>query len=304
MPNSLLCIPGPTGAGKTSAAIAIAQALGGEVVNFDSRQVYEDFPVITAQPSDEERAACPHLLYGFLPTEQKMSAAAYTDLALETIAEVRSRGKLPILVGGTGLYLRSVLQPLAPIPPIPDDIRQRIQQDCEERGPNLLHGDLRKIDPTLADRLHPNDRQRIMRGLEVFEATGKPLSVWHEETADARDFKTLKMGVGMPLPELTPYLYKRIDVMLELGAIDEARKAMTKNSNPKAPGWSGIGCAELFAYLKGDIDLEATKQLWGKNTRAYAKRQLTWFNADKQIYWFHPGRHAEMIQQAKIFFGL
>ncbi|NJB66633.1 tRNA dimethylallyltransferase [Desulfobaculum xiamenense] len=303
MSTPILCIPGPTGAGKTSAAIALALALGGEVVNFDSRQVYEDFPIITAQPSAEERAQCPHLLYGFLSTDAKMSASAYADMALATIAEVRSRGHLPILVGGTGLYLGALLRPLADVPPIPEDIRERIREACEVRGPNPLHAELRRVDPVLAERLHPNDRQRIMRGLEVFEATGRPLSLWQADTAAARDFKCLKLGVGMPLPELTPFLYRRIDLMLEAGAIEEARCAMGRNDDPKAPGWSGIGCAELLAHLHGEIDLEEAKALWGRNTRAYAKRQLTWFNADPQIRWFRPGEHEAMIHAASEFFG-
>jgi len=303
MTTQLLCIPGPTGAGKTSAAISLAQALDGEVINFDSRQVYRDFPVITAQPSEEERAGCPHLLYGFLPTEEKMSAAAYTELALKTIEEVASRGKLPILVGGTGLYMRSVLRPLADIPAIPEDIRRDVQEDCERRGPNALHKDLEKLDPVLAARLHPNDRQRIMRGIEVARGTGKPLSVWQTETVEERDFQVLKQGVGLPLPELTPYLNKRIDVMLEAGAMQEAESAMENNADPKAPGWSGIGCAELLAYLQGRLKYEDALYLWQKNTRAYAKRQLTWFRADKEIHWYRPHLHQDMIDQARAFFG-
>jgi len=295
----LLCIPGPTAAGKTGAGIALARALGGEVVNFDSRQVYEDFPIVTAQPSAEERAACPHLLYGFLPTHESLGAAAYADLLIETITEVRARGRVPILVGGTGLYLKALTQPLAPIPKIPEEIRRRIQEACDRLGPNALHRDLAQVDKPLAERLHPNDRQRIMRGLEVYEATQKPLSCWHAETAETRDFHAVKLGVGIPLPELTPYLYKRIDVMLDAGALDEARLAMKKNADREAPGWSGIGCAELFAHLAGEIDLEECKRLWGKNTRAYAKRQLTWFNADKDITWFRPGEHEKMIEAAR-----
>ncbi|MBU1001298.1 MAG: tRNA (adenosine(37)-N6)-dimethylallyltransferase MiaA [Proteobacteria bacterium] len=299
MSYPLLSIPGPTAAGKTGAAIALACELDGEVINFDSRQVYEDFPIITAQPSSEERAQCPHRLYGFMQTHQSLGAAAYADLLLETIAEVRSRGKLPILVGGTGLYLKALLQPLAPIPPIPEAVRKKIQEACEKLGPGRLHSDLAKVDPPLAERLHPNDRQRIMRGLEVYEATKKPLSCWHAETVETRDFHAVKLGVGLTLDELTPYLYKRIEVMLDLGAMDEARAAMEKNNDRNAPGWSGIGCAELFAYLKEEIDLAECKAMWGKNTRAYAKRQLTWFNADKEIQWFRPGEHWKMLAAAR-----
>lgn len=302
MATDLLCVPGPTGAGKTGAGIALAKALDGEVINFDSRQIYKDFPIITAQPSVEEQAQCPHLLYGFAGTDVNFGAAAFSELALQAIDDVRKRGKLPILVGGTGLYLNAILRPLAPIPDIPDDIRFGIREECERIGPNPLHERLTATDPRLAARLHPNDKQRIMRGLEVYAATGKPLSDWHAETAEARDFHVLKMGVGMELPDLTPFLYKRIEIMLEAGAVDEAREAMRINDNRKAPGWTGIGCAELYSYLKGEIDMEECKSLWGKNTRAYAKRQWTWFRSDKEIYWFEPGEHAAMIEEACRFF--
>lgn len=296
MGTKIVCVVGPTAAGKTGAGIALARELGGEVVNFDSRQVYEDFPIITAQPSEEERAACPHLLYCFLPTHKALGAAAYGDLLMAAIAEVRSRGKLPILVGGTGLYLKALLSPLAPIPDIPEPIRKKIQEACELHGPNKLHRELAAVDPALAARLHPNDRQRIMRGLEVYEATAKPLSCWHAETHGTRDLTPFKLGVGVPLPELTPHLYKRIDLMLEAGALDEARAAMERNADPDAPGWSGIGCAELHAYLRGDMDMDGCKRLWGKNTRAYAKRQLTWFKADKDVAWFRPGEDEAMLK--------
>lgn len=297
----LVCIPGPTGAGKTGAGIALARELGGEVVNFDSRQIYTDFPVITAQPSDEERAQCPHLLYGFLPTERAMTAAAFADLALEAIAEVRSRGALPILVGGTGMYLRWILTPMAPIPDVDDDVRRAVREDCAERGPAALHADLAARDPELAERLHPNDRQRIMRGLEVVLSSGTPLSQWHKLTPPPRDFDVLKLGVGVDLDELTPHLFRRIDLMLAAGALDEARAAMEKNADPAAPGWSGIGCAELLAHLRGEIDLDECKRQWGANTRAYAKRQLTWFRADKAVRWYRPGEHAAMLDACRAF---
>lgn len=301
MSVAVLCVVGPTAAGKTGAGVALARALGGEVLNFDSRQVYEDFPIITAQPSAEERAACPHLLYGFLPTSRSLGAAAYADLLLETMAEVRGRGALPVLVGGTGLYLKALLQPLAPIPPIPEKVRRRVLEACERLGPPGLHRELATVDPALAARLHPNDRQRIMRGLEVYEGTGKPLSCWHAETAEVRDIRALKIGVGMPLPELTPRLFARIDVMLAAGALDEGRAAMERNADPDAPGWSGIGCAEVLAHLRGELDLEECKRLWGRNTRAYAKRQLTWFRADPDVAWFRPGEHEAMLALAREF---
>jgi len=303
MTAALICVPGPTGAGKTGAGIALAEALGGEVVNFDSRQLYADFPVITAQPTPGERARCPHLLYGLLGLTETMTAAVYAELALETVAGVRARGRVPILVGGTGLYLRWLLQPMAPIPDIPEAVRQGVREDCARRGAPALHADLAGMDPALAARLHPNDSQRVMRGVEVFLASGRPLSEWQALTPPPRDLRVLKLGVGLDLEELTPHLLRRIGLMLDAGALDEARAAMAVCADPAAPGWTGIGCAECLAHLRGELDLEQCIRRWGANTRAYAKRQLTWFRADADIAWHRPGEHAAMLAAARRFLG-
>lgn len=304
MTTALICVPGPTGAGKTGAGIALAEALGGEVVNFDSRQLYADFPVITAQPTPGERARCPHLLYGLLGLTQTMTAAAYAELALETVAGVRARGRVPILVGGTGLYLRWLLQPMAPIPDIPEAVRRGVREDCARRGAPALHADLAGMDSALAARLHPNDSQRVMRGVEVYLASGRPLSQWQTLTPPPRELRVLKLGVGLDLDELTPHLLRRIGLMLDAGALDEARAAMAVNADPAAPGWTGIGCAECLAHLRGELDLDQCVRLWGANTRAYAKRQLTWFRADADIAWHRPGDHAAMVAAARRFLGV
>jgi len=310
----LLCIPGPTGAGKTSAALFLAQELHGGIINFDSRQVYADFPLITAQPTSAEQSICPHFLYGFLPTDKAVSAGAYADMAGGAVSEARARGLLPILTGGTGLYLRAVLEPLAPIPQVPSDIRAGIQEECARIGLPALYSRLQEVDPVSAKRIHPNDRQRITRALEVYEATKKPLSSWHTETgsegpghtetgdAEALEFKALKLGVTMDLDALTQRLAERIEAMVSAGAVEEAGEAMRNCPDKDAPGWSGIGCAELFKYLQGGLSLDEAKELWIKNTRAYAKRQITWFKKDKDIRWFAPDEHQAMLEVAKGFF--
>ncbi|MEW5773117.1 MAG: tRNA (adenosine(37)-N6)-dimethylallyltransferase MiaA [Thermodesulfobacteriota bacterium] len=295
-----LCVPGPTGAGKTAAAIALARAVGGGVVNFDSRQVFADFPVITAQPTAEERAACPHLLYGFLPTAESLSAGAYADLARQAVEETAARGMVPILVGGTGFYLRALLAPLAPIPPTPAAIRAAVQARWEEQG-TALHEALARLDPTAAARIHPHDQQRVTRALEVLEATGRTLSDWHREGAVGPGWEVLKLGVALPAAALRERLAARITVMLAAGAVAEARAALVQCPDRTAPGWSGIGCAELGAHLAGEMDLDAACDLWLRNTRAYAKRQMTWFRRDASIRWFEPGQEGAMIQAARGF---
>jgi len=296
----IACMLGPTGTGKTAAAIAVSKRVPASVINFDSRQVYADFPLITAQPDEEERAACPHHLYGFLPTDEKMTAARFVELAMEKIEEVRGEGRLPILVGGTGMYLRSLLSGIAPIPEIPEDIRDLVLLRIKEEGSQKLHAELCENDPVYAAKIHPNDTQRNARAAEVLLATGKNMTWWHTHGEHVpAPYTALKIGMQIKLNELEPRLAKRIGVMVELGGLDEARTAMEKNDDPTAPGWSGIGCAELLAYLRNEMSLEAARTLWIKNTRAYAKRQITWFRKETDIKWFAPGENdaiADLVQ--------
>lgn len=284
----ILCILGPTGTGKTAAAIAVAQATPASVINFDSRQIYQDFPIITAQPDQREQSACPHLLYGFLPTQEPMSAARFVQLAHEAIAQVLGEGRLPILVGGTGMYLRFLLEGMAQIPEIPAKVRATVQARLEHEGPQQLHVELCEVDPEYAARIHPNDSQRNARAAEVYAATGKTMTWWHSTEHQAAPYAYCKIGMDIALDELTPNLAKRIDAMLEEGAEEEARVAYACCSDKSAPGWSGIGCAELLSFLRGELDIESARALWVKNTRAYAKRQMTWFRKEQDIQWFSP----------------
>ncbi|MDL2315983.1 tRNA (adenosine(37)-N6)-dimethylallyltransferase MiaA [Desulfovibrio sp. OttesenSCG-928-A18] len=287
----LVCIMGPTGAGKSASALALAKEFPVCVVNADSRQLYRDFPIITAQPTAEEQSVCPHLLYGFLPSEQKLGAGEYARDAGALVRDISQNNRLPLLVGGTGLYFRALLQGIAPIPQVPGHIHAYWQQRCASEGAPALHAMLCELDPDYAARIHPNDRQRVTRALEVIAATERPFSWWHKQTSPPPQFGACKIGISLSLPELEPLLDRRIEAMLEAGALEEARAAMERCPDPSAPGWTGIGCAELHRYLNGDISFSQCRELWRKNTRAYAKRQLTWFRADKDIHWFPPPAH-------------
>jgi tRNA dimethylallyltransferase len=295
-----VCILGPTGSGKTGAALALARELPVTVVNYDSRQVYADFPIITAQPDETERAGCPHVLYGFLPTAQAMTAARFADLARAEIAQAREQGRLPVLVGGTGLYLRALEQGLADIPPVPQEVREWVLGRMEREGSAALHADLAKADPPTARRLHPNDTQRIARALEVFLGTGRPLSAWfQDQKLGQTGVELCKVGLSYTLRELEPGLQKRIDRMLALGAVDELRRAWEATPERLAPGYSGIGCTELLSHLLDGMDLAAACGLWFRNTRAYAKRQLTWFAKEQGVRWVRPeglGRLPELVR--------
>ncbi len=299
----VLVIAGPTGTGKSALALAVAQALDGVIINADSRQVYTDFPIVTAQPSLRDYARVAHKLYAFLPVQKKLSAGAYAALAREEIAAASERGKLPVIVGGTGLYLQSLLSGIAPIPPVAPGISRRWQDACESLGPQALHAILRQRDPESAARLHPNDSQRITRALEVLDGTGRPLGYWHSLPLPPSRYRALSFCMDLRLDEITPRLAGRIDAMLEAGAVEEARNAFARCPDPVAPGWSGIGCAELFKYITGQTDLETCRTTWLHNTRAYAKRQITWFKRDRDSIRCRPGDTELVLRLAGETFG-
>ncbi len=300
-PLLALCLAGPTGAGKTEVALHLAAKLDGEVINTDSRQVYADFPIITAQPNAVELNTCPHHLYGFMSMEQKLSAGKWLDMALEVARDICARGKLPIFVGGTGLYFKALLEGIANIPPIAEHISKELVHRCKHDGSQTLHQELMQFDPIYATRIHPNDSQRVVRALEVFLSTGKNFTWWHEHAMPKPMVKALYLGVDITLEALTPRLGTRIEAMMQAGALDEANKALKICGDKHAPAWSGIGCAELYAHLCEGLSLADCLELWRKNTRAYAKRQLTWFRAVKDIYWFTTSDTKAMLGKAQEF---
>ena len=299
----LLLVAGPTGAGKSRVALALAREFNGAIINIDSRQIYRDFPIITAQPDAAEQSRAPHLLYGFLDCREKMTAGVYARLAAEAVENCRAQGRLPILVGGTGLYIQALLDGIANIPKVPADIARYWQCRLRAAGPQTLHLELARLDPDYAVKIHCRDSQRITRALEVCMATGKPFSWWHRqaEGAPLACGPVLRLGVGLPLAELATRLERRIAQMLEHGALDEARQALSICADRAAPGWSGIGCAELHSFLQGGISLDEAMDLWLRNTRAYAKRQITWFKKDPRLVWFSPEQTQEAINTTRQF---
>ena len=299
VPQPVICLTGPTGAGKTAAVLALAEVLPISVINADSRQVYRDFPIITAQPSEEERARCPHRLYGFLPTREKLGAGEYARLAAAAIGEESAQERLPVLVGGTGLYFKALLEGIAPIPEVPTEVSAYWQTRCDEEGSDALHALLAERDPGYAAKIHPHDRQRVTRALEVWQATGKPFSWWHGRPLAPAPYAVRKFGIEPSMAELEILLKNRIERMLHAGAMEEAGKALLRCPDADAPGWSGIGCKETRACLDGRLSLDQCRALWFRKTRAYAKRQNTWFRADKAIRRFAPDRTEELVSRIR-----
>lgn len=302
MSPPLFILVGPTGAGKTRASLLLAKRLDGEIVNCDSRQIYADFPIVSAQPSPEEQAKAPHHLFGFLESDNPMAAGVFAGLAEARIDEIAARGKTPILVGGTGLYVKALLSGLAAIPNPDPEIRAALSRRAQEEGLDSLYAELAAIDPTYAEKIHPNDTQRVLRALEVFACTGKPFSAWHGQPARRKGRKALQIGLTLPPVELKPQLAARIDAMLAAGAVDEVRRAFAKTPDPNAPAFSGIGCAELLRVVTGELPLESAKSLWFKRTKDYAKRQVTWFKKDQTVHWYRADDDAGVTALAQRFF--
>lgn len=287
-PLPVLCLGGPTGSGKTALALALAKRFGCEIINADSRQVYADFPILTAQPSGEEKRKIPHHLYGFLPSWEKISAGQWIEMASRKAREILERGNIPLLVGGTGLYFQALLRGIADIPEIEPSIGHGLQERMKGLGPEAMHGELAEHDPEYSAKVHPRDRQRILRALEVFYGTGRPFSWWHKNAMRPPLCKGPLAVLDGGLDWLAPRLAARIEAMLEGGALEEAGNAFANCPDAGAPGWSGIGCAELLAYARGEMNREQCRTLWLANTRAYAKRQLTWFRQRREAVFFRP----------------
>lgn len=301
-PQKVLCLLGSTGTGKSSLAAVLARYCAGAVVNCDSRQVYKRFPLITAQPGTTERALCQHWLYGFLETDEHLDAGTFTDLARDRADSISQSGQVPFLVGGTGLYLRSFLLGLAPIPEIPREVQEQIRAQCRFQGPESLHLELQAVDPEAARAIHPRDRQRVTRALEVYQGTGRPISWWRTREPRFRNrYQVLKVGLWMDLDSLTPRLKERIEQMLARGALEEAAAAWERCPDEQAPGWSAIGCVQVLQYLLGRWSLDQTRDEWLRKTRGYAKRQLTWFQKEPDVLWLAPGDQNQALEAVQGF---
>ena len=276
--GAVVVIAGPTASGKSALALALAENLGGEIVNADSMQVYRDLPILTAQPDAADLARVPHHLYGFLALDDACDAQRWAELAVTEIAAIRARGRLPIVVGGTGLYLRALTEGFSPLPDIPADIRLKARNAVREEGAAAIHIQLARHDPDLAARLAPNDGQRIARAWEVWLATGQPLSWWQAQPPVPPTRHRYLTYVVMPdRAELYAGIDARFAGMLERGALAEVRRAEDLTDASDAGGRKALGYAELAAWVAGSLSPEAALDAAQQASRRYAKRQMTWF---------------------------
>lgn len=279
MNNDAILITGPTASGKSALAVEMARELGGEIVNADSMQVYGVLDRLTARPDAADLAEVPHHLYGHVTPDTAYSTGIWLDQATEAIAGIRARGAIPVIVGGTGLYFRALTGGLSDMPAIPDAIRSELRARLETEGIEALHAELARLDPAMAERLRPADRQRILRALEVVRTTGRSIMEF-QGRGGAKIVDPLSARCIVLEPE-RPLLHARINQrfgrMVDEGALDEVRHLIALDIPPQHPAMKAIGVSQLADYLAGRHSLERAVELASTATRQYAKRQMTWF---------------------------
>jgi tRNA dimethylallyltransferase len=272
-------IAGPTASGKSALALALAESLGGTIVNADSMQVYAGLRIITARPSPDEEARAPHELYGHVDAGEIYSTGRWLADVAEALRAIEAKGRIPIIAGGTGLYFKALTQGLAAVPSIPPDIRAAVRARLEADGIAPLYAELIERDPAAAARLMPLDRARIARALEVVLATGRSLIDWHKEGLPPllKADRAAKIFVTCERKELVTRIERRFAVMLEQGALDEVRALASRQLNPLLPAMKAHGVPWLIRHLKGELSLGEAAEGSIMDTRRYAKRQFTWF---------------------------
>jgi tRNA dimethylallyltransferase len=299
-PTTIL-IAGPTASGKSALALRLAEKLGGVIVNADSMQVYGDLRIITARPTPDEEARAPHRLYGHIDAAENYSVGRWCQDVRAVLADTERAGRVPILVGGTGLYFKALTQGLSAVPPTPPDIRANVRARCDAEGVAALHAELSRRDPIMAGRLRPADRMRVARALEVLEATGRSLADWHRDGMPAMlaPDAVLKVFLAIEAGELHRRIDARFDAMVAAGALDEVRALAARGLDPMLPAMKAHGVPWLRRHLKGEIALAEAAEGGKQDTRRYTKRQRTWFRHQMPGWrWLTPAAAETAILEA------
>ncbi len=284
--DKVLVILGPTCVGKTQVSLKLADILKGEIVSFDSRQVYKFMDIGTAKPTKEERERVCHHLIDVVSPDEKFTAADYGKRARQIIRDLIKADKQPLLVGGSGLYLKALIEGFFQGPKADERIRENLKREAQEFGEPHLFNRLKEVDPQAAERIHPHDLVRIIRALEVYELTGKPISTWQREGRYERlTVSFVKIGLSLDRKKLYQRIEQRVEQMISHGLLDEVRMLKGKGFTPQLKALKTVGYQELFDHLEGKFDFQTAKEKTKLNTRHYAKRQLTWFRKDKEIIW-------------------
>ncbi len=292
--SRIVVVVGPTASGKTGLSLELAEAFGGEIVGADSVQIYRGFDIGACKPTAAERARAPHHLIDTLAPDDPCDAGRFVQLADAAIADILSRGRRPIVVGGTGLYLRALLHGLSEIPAIDAEVRQRVLDEVAQRGPEVAHARLALVDPEAARRIAPSDRQRISRALEVHDQTGEALSRFQAAHGFApRRYEALALAVNWPRERLHARIEARVDQMMRDGLEGEVRGLLASGLSPTLRPMRSLGYREMVAHLREGLPLAETVEAIARGHRQYAKRQLTWFRKLEELRWLAPDRLAE-----------
>jgi tRNA dimethylallyltransferase len=296
--SKAVLIAGPTASGKSALALELAQKTGGVIINADSMQVYRDLCIITARPTPQQEALVPHRLYGHVDAAMNFSAGSWVADAARARAEVRGQNRLPIFVGGSGLYFKALTRGLSAVPPIPAEIRERVRTRLERDGVEVLHAGLAQRDPATAERLKPRDRTRIVRALEVVEATGRSLTDWHRDglppLLPPGEFSALFLAPDRD--RLYARIDARYDAMLAAGALEEVAALAARHLDPLLPAMKAHGVPALIRHIRGEITLDEAAVTGRADTRHYAKRQFTWFRHQlPEFQWVKPEQAGEWL---------
>lgn len=300
--SKVICIVGPTASGKTSLSVELAKKLNGEIICADSMQIYEGITVASAAPSEEEKCGIPHHLFEFLEKGSEFCVADYVNLAREKISEIISRGKQPIVVGGTGLYINALADNILYTEQKYDSgIRGELEKECEQKGSEYMLEKLKKIDSLAAQDLHPNNTRRILRAIEIYYTTGLTKTEQNElSKRQENPYGYIMLGVNYSSREaLYERINMRVEKMLENGLLEEAKRTYENKSLNKSKGaLQAIGHKEFFEFFEGNITYDEAVENLKRSTRRYAKRQLTWFNRDNRINWIYPDITPDVFGEA------
>jgi tRNA dimethylallyltransferase len=300
----IIIICGPTGIGKTTVAIDLAQHFAGQIIGADSMQVYKYMDIGTAKPTAAERARVAHHMVDFVEPDEPFDAAQYAARAREKIVELDQQRITPFVVGGTGLYIKALLYGLFDEKVSDPEIRDRLKAEAGTHGIQFLHERLGRQDPETANRLHPNDTYRILRALEVIAATGQPISKHHKNHGFFdQPFESLKIGLEMDRTLLYERINRRVDTMISAGFLDEVKSLMARGYSADLKPMQSIGYRHMLDYIEGRLNWAECVRTMKRDHRRYAKRQLTWFGADPEIIWQEPGQVEEIRLLVAEFLG-
>jgi tRNA dimethylallyltransferase len=299
----LIFLAGPTAVGKTELAILLAQELNGEIIGVDSMQIYKYMDIGTAKPTPTERAVVPHHLVDFIPPDYSYSAADFVGDCRNAIKEIRGRGRVPVLTGGTGLYFKALTEGIFNLPEINPEVREELSRElAAKNGRQQLFGELQHHDPESAGRIHINDTYRLLRALEILRATGQSwTSFIRRQQAERRQSGgsiILKLGLYRERQELYERINRRVNIMAEAGLLDEVKGLLTRGHDPELKSMQSLGYRHMINFLNGTWPWDKTLELLARDTRRYAKRQLTWFKR-ADFTWFKPDRQKEVIHTAR-----